>query len=96
MARLKQASEKGVRKQPPSPADEADAQALDSAVQCMIEGPLSGWDHTRPLGSLNRDDLRRVASAAITGWVLKRAELAAAGDDQIRRELLATDQELIP
>lgn len=88
MARLKQRREKGVRKQPPSPADQADAQALDRAVQCMIEGALSEWDHTRPLGSLNRDDLRRLASAAITGWVLERAEMAAAGNDEIMDELL--------
>jgi len=49
---------------------------------------LSEWDHTRPLGSLNRDDLRRLASAAITGWVLERAEMAAAGNDEIMDELL--------
>lgn len=64
---------KGVQKQPPSPADKADALALDRAVQTMIEGPLSSWDHTRPIGSLNRDDLRKLATACLTGWVLQRA-----------------------
>lgn len=64
---------KGVQKQPPSPADQADALALDRAIQTMIEGPLSKWDHTRPLGSLNRDDLRQLAIACLTGWVLQRA-----------------------
>lgn len=69
-------SRKGAQSAPPSPADDADAQALGHAVQTMIEGPLSEWDHTRPLASLNRDDLRKLATAAITGWVLKRAELS--------------------
>jgi hypothetical protein len=62
-----------VAKRPPSPADEAEARALDRAVQTMIDGPLSDWVHTRPLGSLNRDDLRKLAIAAIIGWVLQRS-----------------------
>lgn len=65
---------KGVAKSDsPSPANQADALALDRAVQTMIDGPLSEWDHTRPLGSLNRDDLRKLAIACLTGWVLQRA-----------------------
>lgn len=64
---------KGAPKRALSPADEADAKALDRAVQTMIEGPLSTWDHTRPLGSLNKDDLRKLAIACLTGWVLQRA-----------------------
>lgn len=64
---------KGAQSAPPSAADEADAKALDNAVQTMIEGPLSNWDHTRPLGSLNRDDLRKLATACLTGWILQRA-----------------------
>lgn len=67
-----QLRKKGVQKHPPSPADEADALALDRAVEEMIEGPLSKWDHTRPLGSLNRGDLQKLAMAAIVGWVLQR------------------------
>ena len=66
-------SQKGAQKRSPSTADQADALALDRAVQTMIEGPLSKWDHTRPLGSLNRDDLRKLAIACLTGWVLQRA-----------------------
>jgi len=65
---------KGTPKRTPSPADKADALALDRAVQTMIEGPLSEWDHTRPLGSLNRDDLRKLATAVLIGWVLQRSE----------------------
>lgn len=65
---------KGAQKRPPSPADEADAQAVDYAVQWMIDGKLSEWNHTRSLGSLNKDDLRALASQAIIGWVLARAE----------------------
>ena len=64
---------KGAQARPPSPADQADTLALDRAVQTMIEGPLSNWDHTRPIGSLNRDDLRKLAIACLTGWVLQRA-----------------------
>lgn len=63
---------KGAPKRALSPADEADARALDRAVQTMIEGPLSKWDHSRPLGSLNRDDLRKLATACLTGWILQR------------------------
>jgi hypothetical protein len=76
-----------MRKHPPSPADEADRLALDRAVENMIQGVLSGWDHARPLGSLSRQDLRRIADAAITGWVLKRAELAECGNAEIAEEL---------
>lgn len=64
---------KGAQSAPPSPADEADARCLERAVQTMIQGPLSDWDHTRPLGSLNRRDLRKLATAAITGFVLQKA-----------------------
>lgn len=39
----------------------------------MIDGPLSNWDINRPLASLNKDDLRKLAQAAIIGWVLQRA-----------------------
>lgn len=64
---------KGAPKRALTPADEADARCLDRAVQTMIEGPLSGWDHNRPLGSLNREDLRKLAMAACTGFILQRA-----------------------
>lgn len=67
---------KGSAKPTPSPADEADQRALERAVQAMIEHPLTGWDHTRPLGSLNRDDLKKIAMSAITGWIREKAEQA--------------------
>jgi hypothetical protein len=73
-------SKKGVQSHPPSAADQADALALDRAVQTMIEGPLSNWDHTRPIGSLNRDDLRKLAIACLTGWVLQRAASGCLAD----------------
>lgn len=76
-----------MRKHPPSPADEADAQSLDAAVRSMIE-VLNGWDHTRPLGSLNRGDLRKLGMAAITGWILERARLAKCGNEEIARDLI--------
>ena len=71
---------KGAHKRAPSPADEADLKRLDRAVQTMIEGPLSKWDLTRPLGSLNRDDLGKLATAAITGFVLQRAADGCSAD----------------
>jgi hypothetical protein len=77
------------RKRPPSPADQADAQALDRAVETMIQTVLSGWDASRPLASLNRGDLRKIANAAISGWILQRAEMARCGDEAIRAELLS-------
>lgn len=77
------------RKRPPSPADQADAQALDRAVETMIQTVLSGWDASRPLASLNRGDLRKIANAAICGWILQRAEMARCGDEGIRDELLS-------
>lgn len=69
---------KGVRKHPPSPADQADAEAINRSVQTMIDGPLSEWDHKRPLGSLNRDDLKILAVACVTGWVLEKAKQSCA------------------
>jgi hypothetical protein len=55
----------------------------------MIQNVLSGWDHSRPLGSLNRADLRKLADAAICGWILQRAEMARCGDKEIRDELIS-------
>lgn len=86
MGRVSRKRAGGVRKHPPSALYEADALALDRAVETMIQNSLSGWDHTRPLGSLNRDDLRKLATDAITGWILKRAELAK-HDEQLAGEM---------
>lgn len=77
-------SKKGAQKRPPSAADEADARALDRAVQTMIEGPLGKWDHTRPLNSLNRADLRKLAMASITGWILQKAADGCRTNDEFR------------
>lgn len=78
-----------MRKHPPSAADEADSIALDAAVERIIGDVLSEWDHSRPLRSLNKNDLRRLAAASITGWVLKRAELAACGNQLIANDLIS-------
>lgn len=67
----------GTPKRPPSPADEADAKGLDRAVENMIQSALNGWDHTRPLGSLTRADLRTLATHAITGFILGKHECDA-------------------
>lgn len=61
-----------MQKHPPNPADEADARATDRAVEFMIR-ILNEWDHTRPLGSLNKNDLRRLGVAAISGFIVQRS-----------------------
>ena len=71
----------GTQKRAPSPADEADAKALDMAVESMIQQVLSGWDHTRPLGSLNRADLRNLATHAVIGFILGKHEC----DEEFRK-----------
>lgn len=76
-------------KRPPSPADQADAQGLDRAVEAMIQNVLSGWDHTRPLGSLNRDDLRKLATHAVIGFILGKHEC----DAQFKQTGRLTDAE---
>lgn len=48
-----------------------DAAALDAAVSNMI-GILEAWDYSRPLSSLNRADLRKIAVAAISGFILEQ------------------------
>ena len=68
-------------KRPPSPADEADAKGLDRAVENMIQSALSGWDHTRPLGSLTRADLRTLATHAVIGFILGKHEC----DEEFKR-----------
>lgn len=78
---------RGQPKPPPSPADQADARGLDRAVEAMIQEVLSGWDHTRPLGSLNRDDLRRLATHAVIGFVQGKQEC----DRQFRESGHLTD-----
>lgn len=57
------------------------------AVESMIQRVLNGWDHTRPLGSLNRSDLQKLANAAITGWVIERAKENFCSDDPIAQTL---------
>ncbi len=74
MGNLTKGRVRGQPKLPPSPADQADAQGLDRAVEAMIQDVLSGWDHTRPLGSLTRADLRKLATHAVIGFILGRQE----------------------
>jgi hypothetical protein len=82
---------KGAQSAPPSAADEADARALENAIQTMIEGPLSKWDHTRPLGSLNRDDLRKLAISCILGWILERTSNGCHADSTIEDLISAVE-----
>ena len=74
MGNLTNSRVRGQPKLPPSPADQADAQGLDRAVEAMIQNVLSGWDHTRPLGSLTRADLRKLATHAVIGFIQGKQE----------------------
>lgn len=80
------AKKKGAAQLPPSPADEADNAALDAAVNMMI-GVLETWSPSRPLSSLNRADLSKLAVAAISGFVLEQhrqsERIAQSWDDPI-------------
>ena len=67
------ARKKGERQLPLSPADQADAAALEAAVSMMI-GVLEAWDYSRPLSSLNRADLHKLAVAAVGGFVNERTQ----------------------
>lgn len=55
------------------PADQADSAALEASVTMMI-GVLESWDYSRPLSSLNRADLHKLAVAAVSGFVIERAQ----------------------
>lgn len=83
---------KGAAQLPPSPADDADNAALDAAVHTMI-GVLETWNHSRSLSSLDRADLRKLAVAAISGFVLEQTiqskRIAETWDDPIFSAVLA-------
>lgn len=64
-------AKKGAVQRPLSPADQIDSAALDAAVNNMI-GILETWDFSRPLASLNRADLRKIAVAAVSGFILEQ------------------------
>lgn len=64
---------KGVQQHPPSPADQSDAAALEASVSMMI-GVLETWNYSRPLSSLNRADLTKLAAAAVSGFVIERSK----------------------
>lgn len=70
-----------------SPADQADAAGIDRAVSEMIENVLNGWDHSRPLGSLTRADLRRLATHAVIGFIQGKQEC----DQRFRESGYLTD-----
>ena len=87
MGAVKGKAKKGAMTRPLSPADQADAAALDTAVGMMI-GVLEEWDYSRPISSLNRADLRKLATAAVSGFVLEQVKqhenaADAAWDDPI-------------
>lgn len=72
MARAAQRKER-VQQHPPSPEDQADTAALEASVSMMI-GVLEAWDYSRPLSSLNRADLSKIAVAAISGFIIERSK----------------------
>lgn len=67
------ARKKEAVQRPLPPADQADTAALEAAVKMMI-GVLETWDYSRPLSSLNRADLHKLAVAAISGFVIERSQ----------------------
>lgn len=67
------ARKKEALQRPLPPADQADAAALNAAVTKMI-GVLETWDYSRPLSSLNRADLHKLAVAAVSGFVIERSQ----------------------
>lgn len=67
------ARKKEALQRPLPPADQADAAALNAAVTQMI-GVLEAWDYSRPLSSLNRADLQKLAVAAVSGFVIERSQ----------------------
>ena len=58
----------------PTPDDEAYQACIGAAVEWMLRHVLNKMDHTRPLGSLNRADLRKIAEHALFGYVLERCK----------------------
>lgn len=83
-----------VRKQkaaekPPSYADSVEETALDHAVELMIREVLSHLDHTRPIGSMDRRTLRRIAISAISGWIVKRSELTTCSIEDVAQDLIS-------
>lgn len=40
----------------------------------MMIGVLEAWDYSRPLASLNRADLTKLAAAAVSGFVNERSK----------------------
>lgn len=71
MGVVKGKAKKGAVTRPLSPADQSDAAALEASIGMMI-GVLEAWDYSRPLASLNRADLGKLATAAISGFVIAK------------------------
>ena len=60
---------------PPSLDDELQREAEQRAGDAIGDW-LMGTNYNRPIAHLSRDELRFMAAAAISGWVLARAEQA--------------------
>lgn len=64
------------------PEDDEDDQCLEAAVMQGIKDFLSQIDHTRSIGTLTKKDLRLLAQAHITGWILEKQRIEWDKDQQ--------------
>lgn len=61
--------------------DDEDDQCLDAAMSQGIKDFLSQIDHTRSIGTLTKKDLRLLAQAHITGWILEKQRIKCARNE---------------
>jgi len=80
-------TKKGAAKLPPSIHDEIEAEAIEAAVSAVIREVLEKMDHAKPIASMTKRDIRKVAISAISGWIVKRTELSAQSVEKAALEL---------
>jgi hypothetical protein len=80
---------KGAALPPPSIHDEIEDAALDAAVNAVIKEVLEKLDYSRPISTLTKRDIRRIAVSSISGWIVRRTELSAQSIEQVALELAA-------
>lgn len=62
---------------PPSIHDEIENAAIEAAISAVIREVLEKMDHSKPIASMTKRDIKRIAVSAISGWIVKRTELSA-------------------
>ena len=61
------------RRQEDDPVSECERAALDAAVDAVLSEVFVAWNMDRPLRSLNRADLRKLCTAAISGFIVEKS-----------------------